>query len=274
MKRILQKVVSVRIGVAAMGLAMGMFSTSVVAQPTQVGQIGLYQNEYYYDVGGEFTALTLPSAVSPYAPAALDTFSINGQSYTGFQTFCVQTGVDFTPGTIYNYTYSLSSIGNPDNFALSEGAAWLYSQFAQGTLANYDFANTGTGTSTSSPGLGATRTTDAGALQAAIWYLQGGQTYSGYPNGGAGNLYYNEAVAALGASAVDAPATLSTDSGVEILNITTGGQAAQNQLIYFGSGSGNTPPTAPDSGTTLALLALSLAGLAAFAHKTRALATA
>jgi hypothetical protein len=229
------------------------------------GTIFLEQGPYSYYVGGEFTAFADPSIDGNYASDALYTIKGDG---TGFQTFCVQTTVTFYPGTTYNYSESLASVGSPDAFPLSQGAAWLYSEFAQGALANYDYANTGTGTSLLSPGLGATRQTDAGVLQAAIWFLQGDQTYYGYPNGGPGNIYYNAVSNALGAN-VDAAATGSAnDYGVEVLNLTTVGypsQQDQNQLVYLGGVTNQT--RVPDRGATLALLALSLAGLAVFARR-------
>ncbi|HEX3718388.1 MAG TPA: hypothetical protein VH595_10515 [Verrucomicrobiae bacterium] len=250
------------IAMAGMILSASCVSSVVMAQPTLPGQIALYQGspssvDYSYSVGGEFTALTDPTLFSSYASSTLATVTINNTAYTGFQTFCVQTGVDFTPGTVYNYSTSLASIGSPDAFSLSEGTAWLYSQFAQGILGGYDYTDP------------ATRTTDAGALQAAIWELQGGQTYSGYPNGESGNLYYDEAMTALGAN-LDTAATLSTDFGVEILNISTIGVGAdQNQLIYTGSGGGTTHQNVPDTGSTSALLAVGVVGMGIFSLKSR-----
>jgi hypothetical protein len=243
-------------GLAGMLLAAGSISPAVMADT-----VILSQGAYSYDVGGEFTAVTSPSFLGNYAASTVE----NSAAGVGFQTFCVQTQVDFTPynfgnTTPYGFTLSLNSVGtgwNPsDAFALSKGAAYLYAQFAQGTLNGYDY-NLG-----NDPTDAAARLADAGALQAAIWALQGHQTYGGYPsgigNGTTGNVFYNDALNYLGAN-VDAPATLSTDFGVEIMNLTDGsGNSAQNQLIYLG---------VPDSGATLGLLALSVAGLAVFARR-------
>ena len=252
------------IGLAGVILAAVVVSPVVMAADT----VALYQGPYSYYVGGEFTAVANPSLDANYASTTLE----NSSGGVGFQTFCVQTTVTFYPGTTYDYSVGLRSAGSSDVYNLSQGAAWLYSQFAQGRLGQYDYANTGTGTSLTSPGLTATRQTDAGALQAAIWYLQGDQTYYGYPTGGPGNVYYNEALAALGSANVDAAATGSAnDYGVNILILTTVGdpsQVDQNQLVYTGGGSGgSTQSTTPDSGATLALMALSLAGLAVFARR-------
>ena len=232
----------------SMGIAGGFLAASLMGPAVMANSmIVLYQGPYSYGDGGEFTAMTSgsPSLVNlgEYSP------------YTGtansFQTFCVQTAVDFAPGVTYNYAASLDSLGStgypapnttlgtPDSFPLAEGTAWLYSQFARGTLQGYDFSNAS-----------GQRWADAGELQAAIWYLQGNQPEP-YLAGGPGNVYYAEAVAALGAN-VDANATLSTDFGVEILNLNSGPNANnQNQLGLV-----------PDGGATLMLIGSSLAGLA------------
>jgi hypothetical protein len=221
--------------------------------------VELYYGPYAYSVGGEFTAVTSPSYLANYAPST----QVATATGTGFETFCVQTQVDFTPynwgnTTPYNFTLSLSSIGtgwNPsDAFALSEGTAYVYSQFAQGILSGYDYTDT------------ATRITDAGELQAAIWALQGGQTYGGFPSGTTGNPFYTDAVDYLGANNLETAATPSTDFGVEIMNFTDGnGNSAQNQLMYVPPTP--YPPTAPDGGATLGLLALSVSGLAALSRR-------
>ena len=99
------------------------------------------------------------------------------------------------------------------------GTAWLYSQFAAGTLIGsgpfpYVYAN------------GGGRTATAGDLQEAIWYLQG---EAALVDGGAdGTAFYNAAVSALGA-AIDDPANGAY--GVVVLNLTSSGGNAQDQLM-------------------------------------------
>jgi hypothetical protein len=234
-------------------LAGVILATAVISPAVKADTVDLYYGPYAYSVGGEFTAVTSPSYNANYSPLALaQVTDDNNVTQTGFETFCVQTSVDFTPynwgnSTPYNFTTSLNSVGAPDAFALSEGAAYLYSQFAQGILGNYDYTDAGT------------RITDAGELQAALWALQG-QSYPGF-SGIAGNPYYAEAESYLGAN-LETPATLSTDFGVEMMNLTDGnGNPAQNQLIYLG-GSNNGYQPVPDGGATLELLGLSLGGLA------------
>jgi hypothetical protein len=245
------------IGLAGALLAAGAMSPAVMAQT-----VDLFYGPYAYDVGGEFTAVTDPNLYNAnYASSALVTVTdpYNNQQVQGFETFCVQTEVDFTPynwgnPTPYNIGTSLSSVGTPDNFPLSEGTAWLYSQFATGQLQGYDYTDA------------TTRTTDAGILQSAIWALQGNQSYGGYPSGTgdgtSGNPYYNDALNYfLGSiSSLTNAATSSDNFGVEILNLTSGSYPAQNQLVYTID-----PPPVPDHGATLALLGLSLAALAVFA---------
>ena len=229
-----------------------------IAPAVMASTVVLTQGPYSYSDGGEFTAVTTPTIVN------LGAYSSYTRSGNSFQTFCVQTGTEFQPGDTYDYTVSLISLGGPGypgqsvtlgnqySYPLSEGAAWLYSQFARGTLANYDFSNASSD-----------RQTDAGELQAAIWALQGGQSLSYYPNGGPGNTYYNEAATALGAN-VDVAATLSTDFGVEIMNLTqyNGGDNGpgyyQNQLVLVPP---SPTPSVPDGGLTVALLGGALFGL-------------
>jgi len=227
------------IGLAGMFLAAGGVSPAVMANT-----IVLTQTEYYFADGGEFTAVTAPEVFAQfYAPST----KVAMGSQIGFQTFCVESDVYFWGSVTYDYT-----LGNVDSQgrSLTEGAAYLYSKFAQGLLTGYDFDNNGA----------VSRWQDAGLLQSAIWYMQGGQSGGGsFGFGGAGNPFYDLAASALG---VNLETAASPDQfGVQIMELWDSSRNAyQNQLVYTGD-----PPVA-DQGTTLALLALSLAGLAAFAR--------
>jgi hypothetical protein len=222
-----------------------MFLAAGAASPAAMADsIVLNQTEYYFADGGEFTALTSPDLFAQfYAPSTR--VAVGNQ--VGFQTFCVEADVYFWPNVTYSYTE-----GNMDSQrrALTEGAAWLYSLFAKGTLAGYDFDNNGA----------VSRSQDAGLLQSAIWNLQGGQSGGGsFPSGGAGNPFYDLAASALG---VNLESAASPDQfGVQILELWDSSQNTyQNQLVF------DDPPSVPDNSPTLAFLALSLAGLAVFAH--------
>ena len=93
--------------------------------------------------GGEFNASS-----SDFDPAtmgyATQTIYNAGHPNTGFETFCVEYNEHFTPGSTYYYGISQGAVnggisgGNPD--PISKGTAWLYLNFAQGTLAGYNYA--------------------------------------------------------------------------------------------------------------------------------------
>ena len=116
----------------------------------------------------------------------------------------------------------------PAGSPITIGTAWLYSQFAAGTLIGsgplpYDYT------------YGSGRTTTAGDLQQAIWYLQGEET--SLINGGSGadgTVFYNAAVSALGGTINDAA---NGAYGVVALNLWvpnedgSNGAAAQDQLM-------------------------------------------
>jgi len=203
--------------VLALSMAPAAFANTIV----------LSKDNYSYKVGGEFSAVTTgQNFLNNYSSKAI----VNG----GFETFCVETTVAFTPGASYNYTLS-----NKDSLGrnLSEGAAFLYYEFAKGVLAGYNYVNT------------SARLTDAGLLQAAIWWLQGKQTYSGYiiPTV-SNNPFYALAISTLGLSHAT-----NANNGVyrvEIIQLTSYGKPAQNQLVLV-----------PDSAITAVLLGTSLAGL-------------
>jgi hypothetical protein len=117
---------------------------------------------YSYGNGGEFQAVgnaDLNTAVNWGAYAS--STAVQGQS---FQTFCTETSEYFSPGN----PYPVTSIGNnalyngtANPVPITLGVAYLYSQFAKGTLSGYDYT------------YGAGRVASAGNLQQAIWYLLG-----------------------------------------------------------------------------------------------------
>ncbi|HWY29448.1 MAG TPA: hypothetical protein VNX46_01760, partial [Candidatus Acidoferrum sp.] len=140
--------------------------------------------------GGEFTAYTTSVNYNGnYNSAAL----LNG----GFQTFCIETGVEFSPGATYNYTLGnvsqpLTGGGTGSGLPLSAGAAWLYYEFGTGSLNQFVYSGF--------TGPNSQRMQEDNLVQAAIWAFQGGQTYNINPYPGytvpttANNVYYAEAI--------------------------------------------------------------------------------
>src|SRR5208282_2506859 len=95
-------------GIAGGLLAASLMGPAVMANST----ITLYQGPYSYGDGGEFTGVIggSPNLIN------LGEYSPFTSTANSFQTFCVQVGVEFTPGTTYNYTASLNSTGTPEGF--------------------------------------------------------------------------------------------------------------------------------------------------------------
>jgi hypothetical protein len=172
----------------------------------------------------------------------------------GFQTFCVEYNEFINLGGTYTATISDGAIYGgvgggidpdgsgplPQTDLVSVGTAYLYSQFAQGTLVGYTYTN------------GAARAASAVMLQEAIWYLEdeigltAGQIDA--------NTFLQAAFAAYGEGAKDNSGGL---YGVRVLNL--GGVAPdqkQDQLIMV-----------PDGGLTLTLLGLGLSGLSLMRRK-------
>ena len=222
--------------VTAVAAVVPMMVNVVKANPNTV--VLDTTSTYYPGIGGgEFTAYTKPNTfLGNYAPVAT--------AYNGFETFCLETGVEFSPGA--TYYYSLGTITQPvpgnkqqgSGLMLSQGTAYLYYQFGKGLLSDFDYT----------PGAG--RQADDNLLQAAIWYLQGGQTFGGYPVPTVlDNKFYADAINALGGDVLDAY----TGSNVRVLQVWSNPDdsgAAQNQLVLV-----------PDGGLTVSLLGGALIGL-------------
>ena len=192
-------------------------------------------------VGGEFNISS-----ADFSPAALG-YAPNAIMNSGFETFCVEMNEYFTPGSTYYYGISDGAVnggisgGNPD--PVSRGSAWLYSQFAHGTLAGYDY-NTLGGSSTS-----------AASLQQAIWWLEGEISTQNFSNP------FETAVVSQFGSAANAMLDNNGAFGVGVLNIWADArhtQFAQDQLILT---------HVPDGGTTALLLGAGVISLVFFGRK-------
>jgi len=236
---------------------VGILATPAVQAQMQVT---LYDDtlNYSYGVGGEFDALPNAALLSVNPTLAGYTPATAANPY--FQTFCIETMEEFYAGTTYNVTISQDIMYNGGQFPLGSpitmGTAWLYSQFAAGTLIGsgplpYDYT------------YGSSRTATAGDLQQAIWYLQ--DEVGGLVNGSAdGTAFYNAAVAALGVNNISDPANGAY--GVVALNLWvpnqdgSNGAGAQDQLMVV-------PEPSAASFGLLFLLPLGLNKVRAFFRK-------
>jgi hypothetical protein len=194
-------------------------------------------SKYSYGNGGEFRAVGNPgldaivnwnaysTSTKGTVTAATDGSSwgyssgLNNQLY--FQTFCVEVNEEFTPGTSYSVGVSQNAMYGsqpPNGDPISIGTAWLYSQFAAGTLSGYNYAYGG----------GRQSSTSAGALQQAIWWLEA------EPNGVRDSFINTAEDALYGAHGAAQDALIVGNSngayGVDVLNLGLAG-AVQDQLV-------------------------------------------
>ena len=205
--------------------------------------------------GGEFTAISATLNQASYSPLTIVS-SLHG---TGFETFCMEYGEHFTPGGTYDYTIGNAAIGGdlPAGFdTVSKGTAWLYAQFASGSLAGYNYGGTA-----------AQRKLSALQLQLAFWYLEDETTLSSFVSAHgvfapASNAFIGAAITNFGG--LDGPSGAHGDNaaggyGVYILNLTSNGGRTlhQSQINY----------SVPDNGITLALVGTSFLGLVALRRK-------
>jgi hypothetical protein len=191
-------------------------------------------SQYSYANGGEFRAVGNPGLDgivkwSAYSTATKGTISAAdasswgggsvsvGQAY--FQTFCIEYNEEFSPGASYSVGVSQNAMYGsqpPNGDPISIGTAWLYSQFAAGTLSGYNYT------------YGGSRTSTAGALQQAIWWLEA-------ESNGVRDSFINTAEDALyGAHGAAQDLLIVGNSngkyGVDALNLGAPGQV-QDQLV-------------------------------------------
>jgi len=199
-------------------------------------------SQYSYNDGGEFRAVGNPSLNSVINWSAYSTltkgtvsFVTDGSSwgYTGldgqdyFQTFCIETSEYFYPGTTYDVSISQKAMYGSQPSAggdpISKGTAWLYSQFAAGTLVGLDALNNAVAYNYT---YGTGRVDSAGALQQAIWWLEG---ENGGADPGNGNVFRNAVLSQFG-DAATAKADANGAYNVRALNLGDPG-TVQDQLV-------------------------------------------
>ena len=208
---------------------------------------------YQTGVGGEFTfrmSAADAGLLSGYSTAP-GSQTANFVSGCSFQTFCVE-----GPEYIYanaTYTAQLNHITQYGNVALTRGAAWLYSQFAQGCLAGYNYTGD--------------RHATARLLQNAIWAFMGQEGL----NFDLTNPFEAAAAAAIGQGSVENAAAVG-EFGVYVLNLWDDSSGrrnpAQDQLIYAPNVNANLTGV-PDGGTTAMLLGLGFSAVAVISRRVR-----
>lgn len=227
MKRNLSRTLATLVTAAAIG------ATSAIAIPQ------VTMSTFDKESGGNYRAdpnAELEWVLSNYA---------NGKSTDGtwFGTFCIEFNEYFHSGSVYDVELNNGSIMGGVTGAvngkdvISKGTAYLYEQFALGTLAGFNYADTN---------LESVVHDSAMQLQNTIWYLEGEIT-SAYYGVGYGSFL------GLAQSQQDYASDYA-GSAVRVMNLTSnnGQNYHQDQLVYAG---------VPDSGTTVSLLLVAICGL-------------
>jgi hypothetical protein len=223
---------------------------AALASPALAGQIqvGYGGSPYgpYVTGGGEFTIGISTSGLSTagYFYGAGETGTRDIGVMDTFQTFCLEiTEPLYAGSTPWLTGPSSKAVGDSGDDPLSEGTAYLYSQFATGAL-GYTYSAAG-------------RVLAAAALQDAIWWLEDEKPYD------PANPYILLVEGLFGGTAgAKADAALGA-YGVWALNLWgDAGLTAHNQdLLYHAP--------VPDSGATLTLLGGLLLGFGALRGKFR-----
>lgn len=231
----------------------------VVATPAMAGEVKVAgYGPYQSGQGGEFTITTVDGwpNISHYAMGT--TRDVPGAPGGSFQSFCIEGNETLYPETEYfgtintfaeNGGMSGQTLTEPNRDYVSVGSGWLYSQFAQGTLAGYHYA------------ADSGRQSSAAQLQNALWWLEDEEGLLFDCN----NPFMLAVRKEFGTKAA-AKADGGQRYGVYAFNIwvktATGarGEFAQTQLIY----------DTPDGGTTLTLLGGALMAVGALRRRLRA----
>jgi hypothetical protein len=243
------KIMKLNVSHAIIGASL-FVAPSLFAQIVTTGVIGsgsLYITAPNYSAYGD--------QAGPYVIQNL-TASSGVNPASSFQTFCIGSQVDYTPGSTYSYQISgtvqpLSGVGSPGY--VTWGTAYLYNQFLSGAA-----------------GFGGSLTADD-ALQAAIWELQnqslGGITFSGPLNTTAVNQFLTDAQNAATTAGVGSDGNNANGAfGVYALNMYSGSTYVQPQLVQV-----PTPPTptpVPEASTVFAGAFAGLMLLAPLARNT------
>lgn len=182
--------------------------------------------------GGEFTFIN-PDGWDP-----LDYYRTAGPAAVyknGIQTFCLERGEHLWRNTTYNVELSLAAKNggkNSDPQApagvdnLSKGSAWLYEQFAKGTLDGYSYE-------TATKADRRARKNSAYSLQVALWYLEDEIKQSDERKFKIdSNIFLNLAKDHFSTDSFDLLKEDYTGTAVAVMNLTRlNGSRAQDQIV-------------------------------------------
>lgn len=224
------------------------------ANAVSSGTISAVDGYSYQGTAGEFTLATSNPTldISGYADATKNQAGI----LNSFQSFCLEYETEI--GLNETLTVDVSTSAKPGGQSsgitgidgifdpISSGTAYLYTEFATGNLAGYNYTP------------GDDRENSALGLQLAIWVLEDEIDESFL------NPYYRMLLEGQFTSIADAKDDNDQSIyAVQAVNITdTNGDDLQDQLHYYGGPSNI--PNAPDAGSSLFLLGIALGGISFF----------
>jgi hypothetical protein len=199
--------------------------------------------------GGSYTITILsgPANNSAYSPTSKI-------SVGTFEGFCLEPNEYFSSGSTYNYTIASYAFGGGNEAVgrngtvgdqLSKGTTWLYSLFATGGLAGFDY--------------GVGRQASNLLLQRAVWYLEDDYNYN--LNDALANPFLQMAATEFGGLELARGDAANGAYGVWALNLTSGTNNStqnQSQLYYV-----------PDGGATAMLVGLGFLALGLFTRTVR-----
>jgi len=215
------------------------------AGPIQVGYAGSSYGPYQTGAGGEFTLNPLGAwlDLADYADVAKNVGVLGT-----FQSFCIEGaeklgGFDATYDADINQNAIGGGVADPLGDPLSIGTGYLYSQFASGMLADYNYLGTT-----------AQRKASANQLQQAFWWLE--EVDTPYD---ANNPFMKTVADKWQNPMMDGGWVY----GVYALNLwVPGTQARAQDTLYYNY-------SVPDGGTALLLLGGAFIGLGALRRKFR-----
>jgi hypothetical protein len=228
-------------------------ASPAMANQIHVGYAGSAYGPYQEGSGGEFTLNDIPDDwldLSGYVEGTTSNFGPAG--ITSFQSFCLERFESIVGNTTYDASLAgQTTSGDP----LSQGTAFLYQQFAMGTLAGYSYDD---GDNDFTDAEADARRASALLLQNAFWWLEN-EIWLANPVANPFLALVAAEFGSVGNGQLNANLAL---YGVQVLQLRTLPNFGDAQDVLFFS-----PARVPDGGTTLALMGFALLGIAILARR-------